>query len=195
MTCVLPLMEYGIEVWYKESNKTQKEQLQRLQNRGLRRILGAVRDTPIAVLHVESAILPLHERWRLLVSRRALRLQYYISPTSPLAGLKPSGPRKKYSPIHCIQQLLEHDVQDPPPPIEDRRKPPWEEQWVDVDGAKWLRQYADKQILLLKKAEERWQEQYDNDPRGAWFRQMEPKMVCTTSVTQLRLKWMLRVEY
>ena len=73
-------MEYGIEVWYKESNKTQKEQLQRLQNRGLRSILGAVRDTPIAVLHVESAILPLHERWRLLVSRRALRLQYYIEP-------------------------------------------------------------------------------------------------------------------
>ena len=51
---------YGIEVWYKESNKTQKEQLQRLQNRGVRRILGAARDTPIAVLHVESAILPLH---------------------------------------------------------------------------------------------------------------------------------------
>jgi hypothetical protein len=151
-----------------------------------------VRDTPIAVLHVESAILPLHERWRLLVSRRALRLQYYISPTSPLAGLKPSGPRKKYSPIHCIQQLLEHDVQDPTPPIEDRRKPPWEEQQVDVEGAKWLRQYADKQILLLKKAEERWQEQYDNDPTGACFRQMEPKMVCTTSVTKLCLKWTLR---
>ena len=92
---------FGVH-WSMESNKTQKEQLQRLQNRGLRRILGAVRDTPIAVLHVESAILPLHERWRLLVSRRALRLQYYISPTSPLAGLKPSGPRKKYSPIHCV---------------------------------------------------------------------------------------------
>ena len=63
---------------------------------------------------------------------------------------------------------------------------------MDVEGAKWLRQYADKQILLLKKAEERWQEQYDNDPRCAWFRQMEPKMECTTSVTQLRLKWTLR---
>jgi hypothetical protein len=63
---------------------------------------------------------------------------------------------------------------------------------VDVEGAKWLRRYADKHFLLLKKAEERWQEQYDNDPRGAWFRQMEPKMVCTTSVTQLRLKWTLR---
>ena len=63
---------------------------------------------------------------------------------------------------------------------------------MDVDGAKWLRQFADKQILLLKKAEERWQEQYDNDPKGAWFRQMEPRMVCTTSVTQLRLKWTLR---
>ena len=23
--------------------------------------------------------------------------------------------------------------------------------WVDADGAKWLRQYADKQILLLKR--------------------------------------------
>jgi hypothetical protein len=112
--------------------------------------------------------------------------------TTPLAGLVPSGPRKKYSPIHCIQQLLEQDVQDPPPPIEDCRKPPWEEQWVDVDGAKWLRQYADKQILLLKKAEERWQEQYNNDPKGAWFRQMEPKMVRSTSVTKLRLKWTLR---
>ena len=63
---------------------------------------------------------------------------------------------------------------------------------MDVDGAKWLRLYADKQILLLKKAEERWQEQYDNDPKGAWFRQMEPKMVCTTSVTKLFLKWTLR---
>jgi hypothetical protein len=63
---------------------------------------------------------------------------------------------------------------------------------VDADGAKWLRQYADKQILLLKKVEERWQEQNDNDPEGAWFRQMEPRMVCTTSVTKLRLKWTLR---
>jgi hypothetical protein len=112
-----------------------------------------------------------------LYKNAALRLQYYISPTSPLVGLVPSGPRKTYSPIHCIQQLLEHDAQDPPPPIEDRRKPPWEEQQLDVEGAKWLRQYADKQTLLLKKAEERWQEQYDNDPRGAWFRQMEPKIV------------------
>jgi hypothetical protein len=42
--------------------------------------------------------------------------------------------------------------------------------------------------LLLKRAEERWPEQYDNDPTGAWFRQMEPKMVCTTSVTKLCLK-------
>ena len=63
---------------------------------------------------------------------------------------------------------------------------------MDVDGAKLLRQFADKQILLLKKAEERWQEQYDNDPKGAWFRQMESRMVCTTTVTQLRLKWTLR---
>jgi hypothetical protein len=71
MTCVLPLMEYGIEAWYKESNKTQKEHLQRRQNRGLRRTLGAVRDTPMAVLHVESSILPLQER--------CLRLQFYIT--------------------------------------------------------------------------------------------------------------------
>ena len=28
--------------------------------------------------------------------------------------------------------------------------------------------------------------------KGLGFRQMEPKMVCTTSVTQLRLKWTLR---
>jgi 2,4-dienoyl-CoA reductase-like NADH-dependent reductase (Old Yellow Enzyme family) len=35
-----------------------------------------------------------------------------------------SGPRKAYSPIRCIQQLLEHDVQDLSPPIEDRRIPP-----------------------------------------------------------------------
>ena len=35
-------------------------------------------------------------------------------------------------------------------------------------------------------------EQYDNDPTGAWFRQMEQKMVCTTSVTKLCLKWTLR---
>jgi hypothetical protein len=42
--------------------------------------------------------------------------------------------------------------------------------------------------FTCEKVEERWQEQYDNDPRGAWFRHIEPKMVCTTSVTKLRLK-------
>jgi hypothetical protein len=134
------LLEYGIEVWYKESNKTQKEHLQRLQNRGLPRILGAVRDTPIAVLHVESAILPLQER--------CLPSAVLYHPTSPLVGLVPSGPRKTYFPIHRIQQLLENDVQDPSPPIEDRRNPPREEQRVDVEGPKWLRQYANKQIYF-----------------------------------------------
>jgi hypothetical protein len=46
--------------------------------------------------------------------------------------------------------------------------------------------------LLLKKAEQRWPERYDNDPTAAWFRQMEPKMVWITSVTKLCLKWTMR---
>ena len=181
------LLEYGIEAWYKESNKTQKEQLQRLQNRGLRRILGAVRDTPIAVLRVESAILPLQERCLtsavLYQSYQSAGGAWYLADhgrgTPPYTGF--SGYWSTTSKI--LHYRLRIAANSPGGTARG------------CQGSELAATVCKQADLLLKKDEERWPEQYDNDPTGAWFRQMEPKMVCTTSVTQLRLKWMLRVEY
>ena len=59
---------------------------QNIQNQALRRVLGAVKTTPIDALHVEAGVLPIEERFRfrLTAGRKALPIEYGISPTNPI---------------------------------------------------------------------------------------------------------------
>ena len=99
--CVLPIMEYGLETWYRKKMVAHITKCQSIQNQALRRVLGAVKTTPIDVLHVEAGVLPIEERFRLTAERKALRIEYGISPTNPIRNdRKCTG---KSSPPDCIK--------------------------------------------------------------------------------------------
>ena len=66
--CALPIMEYGLQVWYGKCNETFTKKFQCFQNRTLRRIQGAVGSTAISVMHAEAGVMPLKERFRFLAS-------------------------------------------------------------------------------------------------------------------------------
>ena len=68
-------------VW--QTNGNADEKFQGVQNRALRRILGAVGTTAISVLHTEAGVMPLNERFRFLAEKRGLRLNYQIQPVEP----------------------------------------------------------------------------------------------------------------
>jgi hypothetical protein len=137
------LLEYGIEVWYNESNKTQKEHLQRLQNRGLHRILVAVRDAPIAVLHVESAILPLEERCLTSAVLYHLPVRWWAWYLADHGRRTP--PYTVFSSYWSTTSSIVHHrlrIAANAPGGTAR----------GCRGSEWLRQYANKQIYFLKKA-------------------------------------------
>ena len=58
IACVRPIMEYGIEVWFRPTIASQSQTLAKAQNVGLRRMLGAFRTTPVEIMEVEAGILP-----------------------------------------------------------------------------------------------------------------------------------------
>lgn len=75
--CIIPVSDFGSEIWWKSGGKGQqhlKDKLQVLQNKATRRILGAFRTTPVALLDVESALPPVEHRLTQAQRRYALRL-------------------------------------------------------------------------------------------------------------------------
>ncbi|VVT54377.1 uncharacterized protein SAPINGB_P004045 [Magnusiomyces paraingens] len=56
------------------------------KNMALRRIVGAYRTTPIAVLQKEAGIMPYSIRLKFMVARKAIRLHLNISKTNPING-------------------------------------------------------------------------------------------------------------
>lgn len=67
VSVIRPLLDYGAGI-YDPRTRTGWGPLERLQNRALRILLGAMPSTPVPSLHVESAIMPLRLRARYLLS-------------------------------------------------------------------------------------------------------------------------------
>jgi hypothetical protein len=93
---------------------------------------GTFKTTPIDVFHVEAGVLPIEERFRLKAERKALRIEYGISPTNPIRNdRKCTG---KSSPLDCIKGLLREVFPDSPPAVSRNRKPPWEKENTEEPG-------------------------------------------------------------
>ncbi|VVT58680.1 uncharacterized protein SAPINGB_P006330 [Magnusiomyces paraingens] len=86
IACVRPIVEYGLEIWHHKILKGEIHKLEVMQNMALRRIVGAYRTTPIAVLQKEVGIMPYSIRLKFMVARKAIRLHLNISKTNPING-------------------------------------------------------------------------------------------------------------
>ena len=73
LACVASIADYGTELWFKEQ-PGHINTLQKLQNIGLRKILGAFKTSPTTKLELESAIPPVKVRLQATVRRYAFRL-------------------------------------------------------------------------------------------------------------------------
>src|SRR5690606_23642742 len=77
LACVVPISDFGSEVWWKGHNKGQQhltDKLQKLQHTASRTILGAFCTTPIDALNAEAALLPPDLRMDAAQRRYALRI-------------------------------------------------------------------------------------------------------------------------
>jgi hypothetical protein len=77
LSCVVPISDFGSEVWWKGQQKGQQhfiDKLQKLQNKASRTILGAFRTTPIDAMNAEAALLPPDLRLDAAQRRYALRI-------------------------------------------------------------------------------------------------------------------------
>ena len=75
-TCVVPVMTYGCQLWFRPSapRVTLMKRLQVVQNKGLRRVAGAFRTTPADSLPLLTFQPPIHVTIRKLCDSAALRL-------------------------------------------------------------------------------------------------------------------------
>jgi hypothetical protein len=87
--CVVPIADFGSEIWWK-GQKGLERKLQTLQNTATRRILGAFRTTPTALLDVESALPPASIRLTQNQRRYAL-CTLRLPPHHPIVQRMPQG--------------------------------------------------------------------------------------------------------
>ena len=75
ISCVLPLLTYGVQAWYRPKGvKTLIKPLEVAQHRALRWITGAFRTTPVGALHSVAGIMPIGLQCQKLQERYFLRL-------------------------------------------------------------------------------------------------------------------------
>jgi len=74
-SAIIPVMDYGAEVWFKgERQSNLISELQKVQNKALRSVLGAFRTSPSAALEVEAAVPPVIVRLKNTRRKFGLRL-------------------------------------------------------------------------------------------------------------------------
>ncbi|CDO77106.1 hypothetical protein BN946_scf184592.g1, partial [Trametes cinnabarina] len=75
ISCVLPLLTYGAQVWFRPKGmKTLMKPLVAAEHRALRWITGTFRTTPIGAMQAFAGILPLHLHCKKLQERYFLRI-------------------------------------------------------------------------------------------------------------------------
>ena len=95
--CVLPVLTYGCPIWYNK-HKPQKHllnELKKVQNVALRRILGAFRTTQTAALNVLAHVPPIELTIRKLSEGYALRL-FRLAARNPVSLRLPNSYQEKY---------------------------------------------------------------------------------------------------
>lgn len=196
LACVRPIIEYGLEVWQHCISATQMQQLETTQNTGLRRILGAVKTTPIEVMEIEAGIPPIDLRISYVSAKKLIRLKYGLCHTNPLRSLVDT--RNWDSPLHKIQEHLTDkrflsETVDTTPSIA-----PWasldelEEYRTNLQAHQKKRDEPTKKEL--KALLDNWQDDYDNGTKGAWYRSIVKNAKCSVRVPKLITNEILKHE-
>ena len=72
-SCIIPVCDFGAEIWWR-GQKTYSNKLDKVQNRALRKILGAFNTTPTGALQNEAALPETSVRLNHLLRKYALRV-------------------------------------------------------------------------------------------------------------------------
>ena len=88
LSCIIPISDYGSEIWYNGQKKYEKL-FQNLQNRMIRKILGTFKTTPVQAMEIESHILPVKLRLLMKNQKYAIRL-LKIAENNPICQRIPS---------------------------------------------------------------------------------------------------------
>ena len=78
-------------VWYHKLTGQWKDEIQKIQNTGLRKILGAFRSAPIKAMQRDAEILPVSIRMKEIRDRFAIRAIRDVSPRNPVWKLANSS--------------------------------------------------------------------------------------------------------
>ena len=73
-----------MSVWYHKLTGQWKDEIQKIQNTGLRKILGAFRSAPIKAMQRDAEILPVSIRIKEIRDRFAIRAFRVVSPRNPI---------------------------------------------------------------------------------------------------------------
>ncbi|VVT56710.1 uncharacterized protein SAPINGB_P005226 [Magnusiomyces paraingens] len=149
------------------------------KNMALRRIVGAYRTTPIAVLQKEVGIMPYSIRLKFMVARKAIRLHLNISKTNPINGhlltLIEKSPIAKLTTLY----MLAKDDRDYMIKKDEKRKCKRVEPLT-------LKQQQNQTIGILKKqAMEEWQEMYWNSSKDLWYHNITVESKCTDNLSKM----------
>ncbi|VVT44411.1 uncharacterized protein SAPINGB_P000407 [Magnusiomyces paraingens] len=149
------------------------------KNMALRRIVGAYRTTPIAVLQKEAGIMPYSIRLKFMVARKAIRLHLNISKTNPINGhlltLIEKSPIAKLTTLY----MLAKDDRDYMNKKDEKRKCKRVEPLT-------LKQQQNQTIGILKKqAMEEWQEMYWNSSKDLWYHNITVESKCTDNLSKM----------
>jgi hypothetical protein len=82
--CVRPIFEYASPVLYHKLTDQWKDEIQKVQNIALRKILGAFRSAPVKAMQRDAEILPANIRMKEIRDRFAVRAIRAVSPRNPV---------------------------------------------------------------------------------------------------------------
>jgi hypothetical protein len=192
LACVRPIIEYGSEIWYPTTTQKQRKSLQVIQNRGLRRILGAIKTTPANVMHVEAGVMPLEIRMSKVMRDKMLRIKHSINPNNPITEEVRANTRG--TPINRLTETLDEAVDGRQPTNQPPTKPPWKPpDETDTTEAANARGELNKDRAVIQKAAiDTWQLVYETDFKGESYRKIAGKVKCSVKLNQLPLRKILR---
>jgi hypothetical protein len=189
---VRPTLEYGSQVWFPTLNQGERELMQRVQNRALRRILGAVNGTRIETLHSEAGVMPFHFRCDQLVKRRGLRIFHRVNQRNPLLKVVSDDALDLDTPIGILVKKLSRvrgalGHEERPNPL--KLNPPWQGAKATM-GCNDAYNWKAKVNLVKKHQLNMWRANYQNRAKEnaeSAFIMVTGGYHCTNSIRKTRL--------
>ena len=91
ISCVRPMFEYSSPFWYHKLTGQWKNEIQEVQNTGLRNILGTFRSALIKAIQRDVEILPVNIKMKEIRDRFAIHAICAVSPRNPVGKLANSS--------------------------------------------------------------------------------------------------------